>query len=56
MRVDEGMRPSGKAVLVVEVKPVSRSVSHVEAKAADAPSPPPVFAFGAGSNVEQVDS
>ena len=54
--MDEGTHPTGNVLLLVEVKAVSRSVSHVEAKAADAPSPPPVFAFGAGSNVEQVDS
>ena len=41
---------------VVEVEPVSRSVSHVEAKAAKASSPTPVFTFGAGSDVEEVDS
>ena len=45
---------SGKGVgeieSVVEVHPVS----HTEA--AEAPSPPPMLTFGAGSDVEQVDS
>ena len=53
--MDEGTHPSDKAVVVVDVDPVSRSVSHVEAKAADAPSSTPVFSFGAGSAVEQVN-
>ena len=46
----------GEIESVVKVEPGSRSVSYVEAEAAEAPSPPPMFTFATGSDVEQVDS
>ena len=46
----------GEIESVVEVDQVSRSVSHVDAEATGAPSRPPVFTFGVGSDVDQVYS